>query len=99
MSLIGASAYMCTSNTFCGFGKKAARMLASNMRDRAMSYNTKLLMWPWGHDFRFTDAMSSFEQMDRIVDEINSNPSTYGVKLQYATPAEYGDVLIDGGGA
>jgi len=34
-----------------------------------------------------------FSNMDRIINEVNSNIAQYGVKLRYATPVEYFDQL------
>eukprot|EP01094_Clydonella_sp_ATCC50884_P021850 TRINITY_DN4897_c0_g1_i1.p1 TRINITY_DN4897_c0_g1~~TRINITY_DN4897_c0_g1_i1.p1 ORF type:complete len:911 (-),score=282.99 TRINITY_DN4897_c0_g1_i1:51-2708(-) len=74
--------------------KNGARMLANNFLDRSKSYeSSNVLMWPWGHDFRFKDANVMFDSMDRLFAIINANPEEYGVRVRYATPSEYFDAL------
>lgn len=50
-------------------------------------------MWPWGHDFMFTNAHTMFDKMDRVITYINNNPSKYNVNVRYGTPAEYFDII------
>ena len=65
-------------------------MLANNFLDRAKNYqSSNILMWPWGHDFRFKDANKMFSNMDALIAKINENPSEFGVRVRYATPSEY----------
>jgi len=51
------------------------------------------LLFPFGHDFAFDDAAAMFENMEKLITEINANPVKYGVKLTYKTLSEYFDAI------
>ena len=53
--------------------KAAADKLVDSFRVRSASYPSNLLMWPWGHDFQFTQAHLMFDTMDKILDYINTH--------------------------
>eukprot|EP00550_Attheya_septentrionalis_P003784 CAMPEP_0198284144 /NCGR_PEP_ID=MMETSP1449-20131203/3636_1 /TAXON_ID=420275 /ORGANISM="Attheya septentrionalis, Strain CCMP2084" /LENGTH=1164 /DNA_ID=CAMNT_0043981071 /DNA_START=337 /DNA_END=3831 /DNA_ORIENTATION=- len=63
--------------------------------ERAPYYRTPHLLVPFGTDFRFQDAALQFDNMDQIVDFINSNPDRYmgktgrTITLRYSTANEY----------
>ena len=56
-----------------------AQKLASNFKSRAEHYDSGLLMWLWGHDFRFVNSHTMFDTMDLLIDEINAHPEIYHV--------------------
>lgn len=66
-----------------------AREFANIMRGRAMAYRTQHLLVPFGDDFKFKSADRQFGNMDRLIDHINANPQTYGMKVQYSTLSDY----------
>lgn len=71
----------------------AAEKLVESFKIRSDAYPSNTLMWPWGHDFMFTDAHKMFDSMDRVIQHINGNPSKYNVNVRYGTPQEYFDIL------
>lgn len=72
--------------------ERLAHELVNSFKVRAQAYSSKLLMWPWGHDFQFVDAHRMFDEMDKLLNYINSH-SEFNVHVKYATPSEYFDAL------
>ena len=73
---------------------QAANKLVDSFKERATYYPSNTLMWPWGHDFMFVDAHKMFDNMDKLLDYINSHPE-YKVRVRYGTPTEYFQALHD----
>lgn len=51
------------------------------------------MLVPWGCDFMYQNATLVFENTDKLIQEINSNPGKYGMTINYATVGEYMDVV------
>ncbi|XP_048067907.1 epididymis-specific alpha-mannosidase-like [Ursus arctos] len=64
-------------------------LLLENVKERASWFRTRHLLWPWGCDKQFFNASLQFENMDLLLDFINSNTSKLGISVEYATLAEY----------
>lgn len=43
----------------------------------------------YGKDFYFQDAPRPFEDMERVMDHINSRPEVYGMNIIYSSPMKY----------
>ncbi|KAJ6252865.1 alpha-mannosidase [Anaeramoeba flamelloides] len=63
--------------------------LVSIFRERAKGFLHPHLMFLFGGDFHFTRPWVEFENMDKLINYINSNPDKYNVSVQYGTPYEY----------
>ena len=74
------------------------RAFASNMShwlhmQAAWRAPTGMLLWPWGCDLAFHNASLDFASMDALVAHLNGHQDVYGVKVRYATLAEYFSAL------
>ena len=72
-----------------GSQNSRAQDLSNILRGRAAAYRTRHLLVPFGDDFKFKNAERQFSNMDRLMEVINSNPSQYGMKIQYSTLSDY----------
>ncbi|XP_004396300.1 PREDICTED: epididymis-specific alpha-mannosidase [Odobenus rosmarus divergens] len=64
-------------------------LLVDNVKERVAWFRTSHLLWPWGCDKQFFNASLQFENMDHLLDFINSNTAKLGITVEYATLAEY----------
>jgi hypothetical protein len=56
------------------------QLFVESVKIRAQAYASDQLMWPWGHDFSFTNASIMFSSMDKIFNFIHSHPE-FGVRF------------------
>jgi hypothetical protein len=66
-----------------------ARDLSNIMRSRAAAYRANNLLVPFGDDFKFKQAERQFSNMDRLIEHINANQATYGMRIRYSTLSDY----------
>ncbi|XP_059228113.1 epididymis-specific alpha-mannosidase-like [Mustela nigripes] len=64
-------------------------LLVDNVKERAAWFQTSHLLWPWGCDKQFFNASLQFENMDPLLEFINSNTPKLGISVEYATLAKY----------
>ncbi|KAN0006982.1 hypothetical protein ACTFIU_005175 [Dictyostelium citrinum] len=69
-----------------------AQIFVEIMQQRSQLYRHNNLLIPFGNDFRFQNASIEFENMDKLIEYINSN-SSWGITIQYATLNEYFEKL------
>eukprot|EP01116_Phalansterium_solitarium_P011850 TRINITY_DN2767_c0_g1_i1.p1 TRINITY_DN2767_c0_g1~~TRINITY_DN2767_c0_g1_i1.p1 ORF type:complete len:839 (+),score=278.83 TRINITY_DN2767_c0_g1_i1:553-3069(+) len=65
--------------------------VATQIKERAKLYTTNHVLIPFGGDFFFHNASAEFDNMDLMIEYINSKP--WGMKLHYATLSEYFEAL------
>ena len=56
-------------------------------KDLARNFRTFHVMIPWGDDMAFINAAKQFENMDKIIKDVNDRET--GVTLRYSTLSEY----------
>ncbi|KAK5583106.1 hypothetical protein RB653_004696 [Dictyostelium firmibasis] len=69
-----------------------ASIFVEIMQQRNQLYRHNNLLIPFGNDFRFQNASLEFDNMDKLIEYINSNQS-WGVTIQYATLNQYFEQL------
>ncbi|XP_056411076.1 epididymis-specific alpha-mannosidase [Hyla sarda] len=65
-----------------------AETMVKNIKTRAAWFRTNDLLWPWGCDKQFFNSSVQFNNMDFLLQYINSKPE-FGVTVQYSTLGEY----------
>lgn len=65
-----------------------ANTFVDQIKNRAKSYLSNLVMVPFGDDFKFQQASLQFNNMDKLIDYINKN-THYDVQIKYATVSDY----------
>lgn len=65
-----------------------ANTFVDQIKIRAKSYLSNLIMVPFGDDFKFQQASLQFNNMDKLIDYINRN-THYDVQIKYATVSDY----------
>ncbi|PRP73196.1 lysosomal alpha-mannosidase-like [Planoprotostelium fungivorum] len=60
----------------------------TELRTRSTWYPHNKLMIPYGDDFKHVHAVEDYDNMDKLIDYINSNP-TYNMTLRYAFVSDY----------
>ncbi|KYQ94434.1 alpha-mannosidase [Tieghemostelium lacteum] len=70
-----------------------ANVLVNIIKERQAYYRHQNILLPFGNDFEFQNSTVEFENMDKLIEYINSNTS-YGVYIQYATLNEYFDKVM-----
>lgn len=66
-----------------------ASYFVSSLKERAQAYRTNQLLVPWGDDFKFQNSDVQFNNMDKLISHINSNPEVYGARVEYSTLGKY----------
>jgi hypothetical protein len=70
-------------------GPEQADAFVKMARTRSSYYKHNLLMIPYGDDFMHTHAFRSFDDMDDLMDLINSNPQRYNMTVRYGGLNDY----------
>lgn len=70
-------------------GGEQADAFAKMARTRSAYYKHNLLMIPYGDDFMHTHAFRSFDDMDDLMNVINTNPQRYNMTVRYAGLKDY----------
>ncbi|CAN2388579.1 mannose metabolic process [Pristimantis euphronides] len=71
-----------------------AETMVKNIKTRAAWFRTNDLLWPWGCDKQFFNSSVQFNNMDLLLDYINSHKE-FGVTVQYSTLGEYFKSIYD----
>ena len=66
-----------------------ARELVEQIKTRMQSYRTRHHLVTWGDDFKFKNAQLQFQQMDMLINHINTRADSFGLTISYSTPGEY----------
>eukprot|EP01043_Picozoa_sp_COSAG02_P009949 COSAG02_NODE_343_length_24147_cov_30.662051_12_plen_1041_part_00 len=66
-----------------------ADAFAKMARTRSSYYKHNLLMIPYGDDFMHTHAFRSFDDMDDLMNVINTNPQRYNMTVRYGGLKDY----------
>jgi len=86
--------YTCDPVTDDNVGELSDQYVAEAV-DRASGFLHGMVLIPFGQDFRFLNASFQFENMDKIVSYINSNPDRYRelhgreISIRYSTMHDY----------
>jgi hypothetical protein len=70
-------------------GGEQADAFAKMARTRSSYYRHNLLMIPYGDDFMHTHAFRSFDDMDDLMNVINTNPQRYNMTVRYGGFKDY----------
>jgi hypothetical protein len=73
-----------------------AQILTDIIKEYSEWYRTPNILIPFGNDFRFVNPDIMFDNMDRLIHEINTN-SSYGIEIRYGTMSEYFDAVMEDG--
>ncbi|XP_044152144.1 epididymis-specific alpha-mannosidase [Bufo gargarizans] len=65
-----------------------AETMVKNIKMRAAWFRSNDVLWPWGCDKQFFNSSVQFNNMDLLLEYINSK-AEFGVTVQYATLGEY----------
>jgi len=65
---------------------RASRLIL-HAKDLARSFRTHHVLVPWGDDFSFQNAAKQFDNMDKIIKDVNERET--GVSIRYSTLSEY----------
>ncbi|XP_073504207.1 epididymis-specific alpha-mannosidase [Phyllobates terribilis] len=71
-----------------------AETMVENIKTRAAWFRSNDVLWPWGCDKQFFNSSVQFNNMDLLLDYINSH-TEFGVSVQYCTLGEYFKSLYD----
>ena len=63
-------------------------LFVSTAREQAEHYRAKNIMFTMGQDFTYSNAVTWFKSLDKIVRHLNRN-NTHGVRAFYSTPMQY----------
>ena len=62
---------------------------SSNLKAAITVVQSYQLMFPFGGDYSFQDAITQFTTMDDIINYINANSAAYNMIMRYSTLSEY----------
>ncbi|XP_075713950.1 epididymis-specific alpha-mannosidase isoform X2 [Rhinoderma darwinii] len=65
-----------------------AETMVKNIKTRAAWFRSNDVLWPWGCDKQFFNSSVQFNNMDLLLDYINSK-AEFGLTVQYSTLREY----------
>ncbi|KAM3938652.1 epididymis-specific alpha-mannosidase isoform 2-T2 [Leptodactylus fuscus] len=65
-----------------------AETMVKNIKTRAAWFRSNDVLWPWGCDKQFFNSSIQFNNMDLLLEYINSK-AEFGVTLRYSTLGEY----------
>ncbi|KAG8591384.1 hypothetical protein GDO81_000154 [Engystomops pustulosus] len=65
-----------------------AKTMVENIRMRAAWFRSNDVLWPWGCDKQFFNSSVQFNNMDLLLEYINSKPE-FGVTVRYSTLGDY----------
>ncbi|XP_066429405.1 epididymis-specific alpha-mannosidase isoform X2 [Eleutherodactylus coqui] len=65
-----------------------AETMVKNIKTRAAWFRSNDVLWPWGCDKQFFNSSVQFNNMDLLLEYINSK-TEFGVTVQYSTLGEY----------
>ncbi|XP_069832515.1 epididymis-specific alpha-mannosidase [Dendropsophus ebraccatus] len=65
-----------------------AETMVKNIKTRAAWFRSNDVLWPWGCDKQFFNSSVQFNNMDLLLQYINSKPE-FGVIVRYSTLGEY----------
>ena len=68
---------------------KKAESLVETIKKRLQWSRTDHLLVPFGNDFAFVNASLDFQNMEKIVNYINSKRDTFGLIVQFSTLNDY----------
>ncbi|XP_073430619.1 epididymis-specific alpha-mannosidase [Dendrobates tinctorius] len=71
-----------------------AEAMMKNIKTRAAWFRSDDVLWPWGCDKQFFNSSVQFNNMDLLLDYINSNRE-FDMNVQYCTLSEYFTSLYD----
>jgi len=63
------------------------------MQQRAAWFRTPNVLVPFGDDFKFQNPHVQYENMDLLIEHVNANVETYGIRMKYATLGQYMDAV------
>ena len=72
-----------------------SRDLAELAKARAKWFRTPNVLIPWGCDYTYQDAHTSYVATDQLLETINANTALWGVRAHYATASEYVDAVMN----
>ncbi|KAJ6236893.1 alpha-mannosidase [Anaeramoeba flamelloides] len=70
-----------------------ATVLCTWLKGVAAAFQDKILLQPFGQDFKFQHASWQYGNMSLLIDYINSNPEKFQTIIQFSTLREYFDDL------
>eukprot|EP01117_Protostelium_nocturnum_P005720 TRINITY_DN2065_c0_g1_i1.p1 TRINITY_DN2065_c0_g1~~TRINITY_DN2065_c0_g1_i1.p1 ORF type:complete len:1186 (+),score=493.65 TRINITY_DN2065_c0_g1_i1:3529-7086(+) len=74
---------------------KRAQDTIAMLKMRSTWYKHKKLLIPFGDDFTHQQAVQDYNNMDRLINYINANTSSNGIKIKYAFLSEYIQAVHD----
>ena len=69
--------------------EERAQAFVDNIKQRSQWYRTNKLLWPFGCDFAYQNALTMFKNMDTMIAYVNQNSATFGVNVKYAVLSDY----------